>query len=75
MLYSYSAPVGAVITIVPVAVVQVGWIVTLAVAAAGTAGLAVTVTEVGLDIHVGSVVLLTRMLCATADKPVKVGDS
>ena len=43
--YSYCAPTGAVITIVPVGTAHVGWTVTLAVGVAGTAGTALTVIE------------------------------
>jgi hypothetical protein len=49
MLYSNAAPVGAEITIVPVGVVQVGCIVTLAVGAAGFAGIGFTVSAVGAE--------------------------
>jgi hypothetical protein len=49
MLYSSMAPVGAVITIVPVVVVQVGCTVTLAVGVAGFAGIGFMVSAVGED--------------------------
>jgi hypothetical protein len=51
MLYSNVAPIGAVITIVPVGVVQVGCTVMLAVGAAGFAGIGFTVRAVGIEIH------------------------
>jgi hypothetical protein len=51
MLYVIPVPVGAVIVIVPVATVQEGWSVTLAVGAAGDAGTVFTVTLVPVDIH------------------------
>ena len=49
-MYSY-APSGAVTTIVPVEVEQVGCMVVLAVAAAGGDGCAFTVTEVEDEIQ------------------------
>jgi hypothetical protein len=45
------APVGAVITIVPVGVVHVGCVVTLAVGAAGAPGMAFTVRTVADETH------------------------
>ena len=75
ILYSYPAPSGALTAIVPVATAQVGCIVVLAVAAAGAVGCALTVTDVGAEIQVLSVVLLTRILCGPDDTPAKVGDS
>jgi hypothetical protein len=51
MLYVIPVPVGAVIVIVPVATVQDGCKVTLAVGAAGAPGLGFTVTIVPVDIH------------------------
>ena len=52
--YSYCAPTGAVITIVPVGTAQVGCTVTLAVGIAGTAGTALTVrVELAVEIQVG----------------------
>ena len=74
MLYSY-APIGAVITIVPVEVEQVGCMVVLAVAAAGGDGCAFTVTEVEDEIQLWSTELLTRMLCDPAATPAKVVDA
>ena len=58
MLYSY-APSGAVTTMVPVGTAQVGWIVTLAVGAAGAPSDGITVSIVAGDTQVGSMVLLT----------------
>jgi hypothetical protein len=49
MLYSMEAPVGAVIVIVPVGVVHVGWFVTDAVGAAGVPGAVFTVTLVAVE--------------------------
>ena len=72
-MYSY-APSGAVTTIVPVEVEQVGCMVVLAVAAAGGDGCAFTVTEVEDEIQLWSTELLTRMLCDPAATPVKVVD-
>ena len=46
MLYCSPAPVGAETVMVPVGVVQVGWVVTAAVGAAGAAGTAFTVNAV-----------------------------
>ena len=61
---------------VPVATEQVGWMVTLAVAAAGTEGSAVTVTDVAVaEIQVGSPVLLTKIACVPAAIAVNVVDS
>ncbi|MFM8658826.1 MAG: hypothetical protein ACKOCQ_02675 [Candidatus Nitrosotenuis sp.] len=60
MAYS-SAPVGAVITIVPVGVPQIGCAVTEAVAAAGDPSAAFNVIEVPVVIHVLSAVLLTEI--------------
>jgi hypothetical protein len=52
ILYSYPAPRGALIVIVPVARAHVGWIVVLAVAAAGAVGCALIKTlVVGTDVH------------------------
>jgi hypothetical protein len=51
MLYSIDAPVGAVIVIVPVGVVQVGCAVTNAVGAAGAPGTVLTVTLVAVDVQ------------------------
>jgi hypothetical protein len=48
--------------IVPVATAQVGCSVVLAVAADGAVGCALTVTVVGAEIQVASVVLLTRIV-------------
>jgi hypothetical protein len=45
------APVGAVITIVPVGLVHVGCVVTLAVGAAGLAGTAFTLSAVADETH------------------------
>ena len=73
MLYSYN-PNGAVTTIVPVASEQVGWMVVLAVAAAGAVGWAFTITMVADDIQVVSETLLTNILCEPADMPAKVVD-
>lgn len=58
MLYSRLIPVGAVITIVPVDILQDGGTVTDAVGVAGLAGTALTVTEVVFEIQV-VVVFLT----------------
>jgi hypothetical protein len=46
--------------------------VVLAVAAAGGEGCAFTVTDVGDEIHVGSMLLLTSILCKPDAIPVKV---
>ena len=51
MLYCIVAPIGAVTKIVPVGVVQVGWIVTEAVGAAGAVGIAFTVKRVTAEIQ------------------------
>jgi hypothetical protein len=59
ILYSNPAPVGALTTIVPVGTAHVGCTVTDAVGAAGGVGTALTVTVVGLEIHVGDAVFLT----------------
>ena len=61
MLYSYD-PVGAVTTIVPVGIAQVGCTVTLAVGAAGAPRLGITTSVVAGDTQVGSMVLLTVTL-------------
>ena len=61
MLYSYPAPRGALTVIVPVARAQVGWMVVLAVAAAGAVGCALTTTGTGPEIQVMSVVRLTTI--------------
>jgi hypothetical protein len=61
MLYSY-APIGAVTTMVPVGIAQVGCTVTLAVGAEGTPGTALTVTLVPAETQVGSAVFLTVTL-------------
>ena len=58
--------------IVPVATAQVGWMVVLAVAAAGGVGWAFTVTDVGIEIQVLSAVLLTKIVCEPAAAPAKV---
>ena len=50
MLYCRETPVGAVITIVPVGVVQVGWLVTEAVAVA-TKGIGFTVIFKGAEMQ------------------------
>ena len=61
MLYSYPAPRGALTVIVPVARAQVGWIVVVAVAAAGAVGCAlITTLADGNEIH--PVVLVTVKL-------------
>jgi hypothetical protein len=60
ILYWYT-PRGAVTVIVPVATAQVGCVV-VTDAAAGGDGCALTVTDVGEEIQVLSVVLLTRIL-------------
>jgi hypothetical protein len=60
---------------VPVAVEQVGCAVTLAVGAEGIDGLVATVRFFTAEIHVGSVVLLTKILCDPEAKPVKVVES
>jgi len=70
-LYS-KAPVGAVMTIVPVGVAQVGCTVTEAVGAAGGVGAAFTVSGVGAETQVISVVDLTVTLCAPGATPVNV---
>ena len=49
MLYSSVAPVGAVMTMVPVAMLQEGCTVTDAVGATGAVGAAVTIREVDGD--------------------------
>ena len=59
ILYSKAAPVGTLTTMVPVGTVHVGCTVTDAVGAAGGVGIALTVTVVGLDTHVGDAVFLT----------------
>ena len=64
MLYSRLAPTGAVITIVPVAVLQSGCVAADAVGAAGPAGTGLTVTEPAIEIQ-PVVVFLT----VTAYKP------
>lgn len=51
MLYFKLLPVGAVTTIVPVGIGQVGCAVTLAVGAAGVAGTGLIVTLVGVLMH------------------------
>ena len=51
MLYSSAAPVGAVMEIVPVLVIQSGCTVTLAAGAAGGAGKLFTVTWKAADIQ------------------------
>ena len=50
-LYSSPAPVGVVMVIVPVGVVQVGCTVTLAVGCAGGAGMLFTVKGVAAEIQ------------------------
>jgi hypothetical protein len=71
MLYSNAAPIGAVIIIVPVGVVQVGCTVTLAVGEAGFAGIGFTVSAVGEETHPVAV-LRTVALYAPGVNPVKV---
>ncbi len=66
------APVGAVTTMVPVGTAQVGWAVTEAVGAAGGVGMAFTVSGVGAETQVISVVDLTVTLCAPGATPVNV---
>lgn len=51
MLYSRPVPVGAVMLMVPVAVMHVGCAVTLAVAVEGGAGILFTVTWMAVDTH------------------------
>src|SRR5512145_2723145 len=54
MTYSYCAPSGEVMTIVPVGTAHVGCTVTLAAGTAGTAGTALTVSvPVGADSQLG----------------------
>src|SRR5258705_7001773 len=70
-LYS-KAPVGAVITIVPVGAAQVGCTVTEAVGAAGGVGAGFTVSGVGADTQVLSTVDLTVTLCGPGATRVNV---
>ena len=71
MLYSRLAPVGAVITIVPVGTVQVGCTVTLAVGAAGTVGGLFTVKAVVFETQ-PVLLLRTLTLYPPGVTPVKV---
>ena len=74
ILYSYPV-VGAVTTMVPVAKAQVGCIVVVAVAATGAVGWAFTITGAGLEMHVLSEVLLTKMVCDPAPIPANVTEA
>ncbi len=60
---------------VPVATAQVGCKVVLAVAAAGAVGCALTVTTVGAEIQVRSVVRLTRIVWGPDETPANTGES
>jgi len=63
ILYSYpGGPTGAVMTIVPVGTVQVGWTVTVAVGATGGVGKTFNVYVDSIDTQVGSIVDLTLIV-------------
>ena len=59
MLYVMPAPVGAVTTIVPVATVQVGWTVTLAVGVDGNGSTVTAVAAEFADVHPFALVVFT----------------
>jgi hypothetical protein len=59
----------------PVAVVQVGWVMVPITVGVGVTGCALTVTDVGIEIQVLSTVLLTKILCEPADTPANVTEA
>ena len=72
MLYVMPVPVGAVIVIEPVATEHVGWI-KVATGAVGTAGAALIVTEVAVEIQPAAFLAVTEYVPAAT--PVKVADA